>query len=227
MSYVPPTPAGPSSGSNRTLWIILGSIGFVGVCMVLCTAIGIIGVLTLLGRQTEQVFSEIERELNADTQFELPTTEPVDVGAAVAVGTTQRVGDLDVTVVDVQTTAGDGSQEPTPGYQFLAVRLKITNRGAQPIALEDVALWTWLQDEDDWIYDCCVFTQSDPELLGDALPAGESIEGSLVYEGPDDVDTMYWIYEDLTGNTRAVVRLHQLTADTEVAVVRYHTALDD
>jgi hypothetical protein len=222
VSYIPPspTPATPSlSNSNRTLWIILGSIGFVGICMLLCTAISVIGALTMLGRQTSTVFSEIENELNTGTHFELPTTQPIDVSGALTVGESKRLGDLEFTITSAQAVDGDASSEPAPFYQFLAVRVQITNRGAQPVALEKVTTWTWLQDTEDFTYDCCVFELSDETMFAELAP-GSSVEGKLIYEAPDDTNLLYWVYEDETGNDAVVVKLEQLTATSDVARAR-------
>lgn len=224
MSYMPPTPNGyptstnqSQSSSNRTLWIILGSIGLVGVCSLLCIGVGVIGVLTMLGQQTSAVFSEIEGELSDGSQFELPSIEPVDVSAAIAIGTVKRVGDLEISVTDARIINGENGVEPEEYYQFLAVDLQIKNVGAQPVSLEEIGPWSWLQDPDDFTYDCCVFSLSDTAILSDDLAAGDVIEGTIVYEAPDDVETFFWIYEGSASGDLLIVRLEQLSAETDMA----------
>ena len=222
MSHIPPspTPATPaSSNSNRTLWIILGSIGFVGVCSLLCVAVGIIGVLTVLGQQTSAVFDQIAGGLNAEPGFELPSTEPIDVGGALAVGASKRVGDLEFTVVRSEIVDGDTGNQPETFYQFLSVRVRITNRGAQPVALETVTAWSWLQDADDLTYDCCIFDLSDSKLF-DELAPGSSVEGDLVYEAPEEAERLYWVYADTMTSESVVVELEHLTAAADVARTR-------
>jgi hypothetical protein len=223
MSYTlpPSTPATPPpANSNRTLWIVLGAIGFVGVCLLLCAAIGIIGVLTLLGQQTSAVFRDIEQELNPVPQFELPTTQPADLSAAVPVGTMQRIGNLEITVTGARFIEDEAANQPEPGYRYVAVEVRIANQSAQPIVLEAVSIWTWLQDQDNFTYDCCVYALSKPELFTDSLPAGGSVEGELVYEVLDDVGSLYWVYDDSAANARMAVELQQLIADTDRAQAR-------
>jgi hypothetical protein len=222
VSYIPPspTPATPAPAkSNRTLWIILGSIGFVGVCSLLCVAIGVIGALTVLGRQTSTVFDEIESGLSAEPGFELPGPEPIDTSGALTVGASKRVGDLEFSVVRSEVVEDNTSNQSPDFYQFLAVRLRITNRGAEPFALEDVPFWSWLQDSDDLIYDCCIRDLSDSSMF-DELAPGESVEGELVYEAPEEPEQLYWVYQGPTTSESVVVKLEQLTADSDVARMR-------
>lgn len=218
----PPTSTNqPQTGSNRTLWIILGSIGLVGVCSLLCIGVGVIGVLTMLGQQTSAVFSEIENDLEEGSQFELPSAEPADTSAAIPIGTVQRVGDLEISVRDARIINGENGVEPEEYYQFLAVDLRIKNLGAQPVSLEEIGPWSWLQDPDDFTYDCCVFSLSDAAILSDELAAGDEIEGTIVYEVADDVGTFFWIYESSTSEELMIVQLEKLTAETDFARVRW------
>lgn len=231
MSYMPPpTPANqPHSSSNRTLWIILGSIGLVGVCSLLCIGVGIFTVLTTLGTRTETVFSQIQEDLDDQgSQFELPSSEAADVSAAIPIGAVQRVGDLEITVTDARMINGENGVEPDEYVQFLAVTLKIKNVGAQPVSLEEIGPWSWVQDEYDSTYDCCVFSVSDSAILGDELAAGAEIEGTLVYEVADDSEAFFWAYAGSTDGDLIIVRLEQLTSTTDMAAapVEFRVALD-
>ena len=221
MSYMPPPPPTnqPQSSSNRTLWIILGSIGLVGVCSLLCIGVGLFTVLTTLGQQTSTVFSAIENDLAEDeSQFELPSAEPADTSAAIPVGTVQRVGDLEISIADARIVNGENGIEPDEYYQFLAVDLRIKNVGAQSVSLEEIGPWSWIQDSDDYTYDCCVFSLSDAALLEDELAAGDEVAGTIVYEVSDEVTTFYWIYEDSTSGELVIVEIEKLTAETDFAI---------
>ncbi|MBN1888451.1 MAG: hypothetical protein JW850_10690 [Thermoflexales bacterium] len=61
--YIPPadyaTPA-PEKKSNTT-WII---IAVVVVALILCCCCGVLGTLTMMGPQVEEIFEEIEREMS-------------------------------------------------------------------------------------------------------------------------------------------------------------------
>lgn len=220
MSYMPPPPSAnqPQSSSNRTLWIILGSIGLVGVCSLLCIGVGLFTVLTALGEQTSAVFEEIENDLDEESQFALPSAEAADTSAAIPVGTVQRVGDLEISVTDARIVNGENGIEPDEYYQFLAVDLQIKNLGTQPVSLEEIGPWSWIQDSDDFTYDCCVFSLSDRAVLEDELAAGDEIQGTIVYEVSDEVGTFYWIYEDTTSGDLVIVEIEKLTAETDFAV---------
>ncbi|MBV9791020.1 MAG: DUF4352 domain-containing protein [Chloroflexi bacterium] len=219
MSYMPPPPSTnqPQSNSNRTLWIILGSIGLVGVCALLCIGIGTFTVLTTLGEQVNREALQLD-ELDEESQFALPSAEPADTSAAIPIGTVQRVGDLEISVADARIVNGENGVEPDEYYQFLAVDLRIKNLGTQSVSLEEIGPWSWIQDADDYTYDCCVFSLSDAAILEDELAAGAEIEGTIVYEVSDEVTTFYWIYEDSTGDDRVIVEIEKLTAETDFAV---------
>ncbi len=221
MSYIPPSPTPatpPPSNSNRTLWIILGSIGLVGVCSLLCIAIGMVGALTMLGRETSTVFDQLQNDLNEEPGFKLPTSEPVDVSEAQAPGASKRIGDLEFTIMRSEVVDGDTTHQPETFYQFFSVRVRITNHGSQPVALEDVTSWTWIQDNADLTYDCCIFDLSDSRMF-DELAPGDSVEGELVYEAPEE-EQLYWVYADATTSDSVVVKLEQLTAASDVAQTR-------
>jgi hypothetical protein len=220
VSYMPPSPTPPhqaQSSSNRTLWIILGSIGVVGVCSLLCLGVAVFGILTALGQRTSTVFEQIQNDLDAESQFQLPTAQPVDLGAAIPIGTAKRIGNLEITVTDATTIDGQNGIEPEEYYQFVAVRLRIQNSGTQPVSLESIGPWSWIHDSDDFTYDCCVFALSDSALLNDELAAGSSIEGELVYEAADDGSSLFWVFEESESGEQMVVRLEQLTAETDIA----------
>lgn len=231
MSYMPPpTPTNqPQSSSNRTLWIILGSIGLVGVCSLLCIGVGIFTVLTTLGTRTETVFSQIQEDLDEEgAQFELPSSEAADVSAAIPIGTVQRVGDLEISVTDARMINGENGVEPDEYYQFLAVDLRIKNVGAEAVSLEEIGPWSWVQDEYDSIYECCVFALSDSAILSDDLAAGAAIEGRLVYQVADDSESFFWVYDGGTDGDLIIVQLEQLTATTDIAAapVEFRVAID-
>lgn len=225
----PPTPTNqPQSSSNRTLWIILGSIGLVGVCSLLCVGVGIFTVLNALGEPINSAFTEIENDLNnQDSQFELPSGEAADVSAAIPIGAAQRVGDLEISVTGARVIDGENGVEPEEFYQFLAVDLRIKNVGTQPASLEEIGPWSWVQDEYDFTYTCCVFPLSDATTLSDELAAGAEIEGTIVYEVANDSESFFWVYEGDTDGELIVVELETRSAETDVAVapVGYRAAI--
>jgi hypothetical protein len=222
VSYMTPSPSpNPAPGnSNRTLWIILGSIGVVGVCSLLCLGVAVFGALTMLGQRTSTVFEQIQNDLDTESQFQLPTAQPVDLSSAIPIGTAQRVGNLEITVTDAATVNGQNGIEPDEYLQFVAVKLRIHNTGTQPVALESIGPWSWIHDSDDFSYDCCVFALSDTALLKDELASGSTIEGELVYEAADDGSSLFWVFEDSDSGEQIVVRLEQLTSETDIAHVQ-------
>ncbi|HEY0738159.1 MAG TPA: DUF4352 domain-containing protein [Herpetosiphonaceae bacterium] len=216
----PPAPTDqPKGSSNRTLWIILGSIGLVGACSLLCIGIGLFTVLNALGEPINSAFTEIEDGLNNEgSQFELPSGEAADVSAAIPIGTAQRVGDLEISVTDARVINGEDGVEPEEYYQFLAVDLRIKNVGTQSVSLEEIGPWSWVQDEYDYTYNCCVFSLSNAAILSDELAAGAELEGTIVYEVADDSESFFWVYEGDTSGELIVVELENRGAETDVAV---------
>lgn len=232
MSYMPPPPTStnqPQSGSNRTLWIILGSIGLVGVCMLLCIGVGIFTVLTTLGEPINSTFSQIQADLDEqDSQFDLPGSTAVDISAAIPIGAVQRIGELEIAVTDARVINGENGVEPDEYYQFLAVDLRIKNVGAQAVPLEEIGPWSWVQDEYDSTYDCCVFPLSNAAILSDELAAGAEIEGTIVYEVADDSELFFWVYEGSTADELMVVALENRSAANDVATapVEFRVTID-
>ncbi len=78
--YAPPEPAPlthpPPSSSSNTKWLIIGAIGCLGLPAVLvCGAIVIIGILTLLGGKVSEVFSSVDSGLETSSLEAPPFTK--------------------------------------------------------------------------------------------------------------------------------------------------------
>lgn len=207
----PPQPGatGPQGGSNRTLWIVLGSCLGGGLLLLICGAVLIFATLTIAGRQVSNVFNEIESGLDAAESnggFVLPTAAPVDVSEAIEVGTAGRSGDLELSVTNTATEEGDDNTQPRAGSEFLVVEVQATNRGTEEIDSGDALFFSWVQNDTQESYTCCIFSlMQDLGGFGTLAP-GDAGQVRLVFEVPSDADALYWVYEAEAG-APLVVRL--------------------
>lgn len=209
MAQLPPTsPApAPQSGSNRTLWIVLGSCLGGGLLLTICAAIIIIGSLTIIGRRVSSVFTQINSglEIPDPDGFVLPTAEPVDVGQALAIGAPARSGELELTVSGSSIERSTSAVRASAGNEFRAVDVQITNRGAEEANLGDDLLFSWVQDDAERSYDCCVFGLMDDASSDVTLAPGASATLRLVFELPRSADALYWVYSDEQAEDGALV----------------------
>lgn len=212
MSQMPPLSPGPSappSGSNRTLWIILGSCLGGGLLLTICAAILVVGSLSILGRRTSSVFNQINSGLVRENSngFVLPTAAPVEVSAALPIGTSGRSGDLELQVIDTTTEVGDSLRQPQPGNEFRVITVQAINRGAQPLDLDRLLL-SWVQQGTTGSYECCVFALMPNFDFTQEIAPGATSEIRLVFEVPGGSDPLYWVYEERqTEATPLVVEL--------------------
>ena len=176
--------------------------------VLICGAVLVIGGATLVGRRVSSVFTQLNSGLANPNGLLLPTAGPIDTSAAVAVGTLVRVGGLELVVNSSATQSGDESAQPTAGNTFLSVDLKVTNRGPQTNALHSTLVLARIQDDRERTFNCCVFGLMNG--LGDMseLESGASTSLTLVYEVPEDSDTLFWVYQPiLSDGPPAIVRL--------------------
>lgn len=207
MPALPPGAPAPPSNSNRTLWIVLGSCLGGGLLLTICAVILVVGSLTILGRRVSTVFNQINSGLARENSngFVLPTAAPVDVSESIAVGTSGRSGDLELQVNDTSTQPDDSAAQPSPGNEFRVVTVQATNRGTQPLELQDRLLLSWVQAGSERSYDCCVFALMPNFNFAEQLAPGATAETRLVFEVPSDAGTLYWVYEDTRAQAAPLV----------------------
>jgi hypothetical protein len=193
----PPAPA----KSNRTLWIVLGSIIGGGFLLLLCVGVLVIGTLSMLGTRVSSVFNEIEAGLASAEAASF--VEPIDTSNAIAMNETGHVGDFDVVVQ--RSWVVQQSEATTPGYAYRAVEFTITNRSGQPVQAEDAIVYSRVQDATGATYECCVFDAEDAFMIDETLNPGATGTTVEVYEVPEESQQLFFVYESFDADSPPVV----------------------
>lgn len=203
---IPPSYPPPPSNSNRTLWIVLGSVLGGGFLLLICVGVVVIGVLTTLGARVSTVFNDIEAGLASPAAVSL--ADPIEAGDAIAPGEAARVGDFDVVVRRSWVAEGNDYVAPAPGNEFRAVEYTITNRSDQEVSASDAMVYSWMQATDGELYSCCVFGADDAISILEPLGRGETGTTVEVYEVPQGAQELYFVYESFEDDvTRVAVEL--------------------
>lgn len=203
--YQPPPP--PRSGMPTWLWVVI--IGG-GASVLLCVIVAVvgIGILTMLGSQVSEVFSEINSGLVAGP-VSVPTSITINPASANALGDTAALADLNVTLDNAYSvTTVEGLMDPLTDYKYWIVEVSFENTSASRT--------TWIgpfdtsvQDDAENTYDYYWEAVDNEEFLGTggSLDPGESLSGKLIYEVPEDTSALYWIYRDPLSGELAVFEI--------------------
>jgi hypothetical protein len=192
---LPPDYRPPAPRSGLPGWAIALIIAGV-VIVVLCVAgfIGAVGVLTLLGSRVSSVFSQINSGLV------VPTSAPLSVEDALAIGQTAELSSLRITVTAAHPLAGNrGTSRPRPGYEYWAVEARFENTSRRPLTLSTFT--TSVQDAAGKVYrynSAAQRASPDPGLpIVSSVRPGEKVQGLLFYEVPADASSLFWLDQEL------------------------------
>ena len=219
MSYVPPNPpsatpssdlpvtAPPPATSNRKLWIILGSVVGGGCLVLLCSAIVVVGVLSLLGRRVERTFEQIGSGLEQDT-YMMPTPLPYGAQSEGRIDPTlsQSIG---VVVTSREFESGTSTIKPQAGYEFLIITYKTTG-GTQADLVRvrsSMMASTRIMDDAGRTFACCAtkFMQARQLDKFSFDPAGSVFK--FAYEIPADAQTLFWVEDNQPGVKPSMIKL--------------------
>lgn len=197
---VPPAPQNQqpfvpqaSSNSNRSFWLIFGSLGAAGVLLLICVGVAVIGTLSLLGRQVSTTFAELDNPdlPAADVQ---PTALPIDPGTAIQLGNVMEVGDFDVTITSVRSDLGTPSVVPAEGNEFLYLDMNVTNRSRRSRSFDEVIYATYIQDATNRQYFSAHGLESNAAF--ESIKRDGTLQITVAYEVPRDIKNVHWVYED-------------------------------
>lgn len=213
MSDVPPSYSPPSGQftpptekkSGLPGWAI-ALIAVIGGLVVLCVVVAVIGVgmMSMLGSRVDQVFTQIETEMD-----ELPSTTtgtssaPLSITDAQPIGQRTELDGLEFVVLGARPLEADNSSlPPDAGMTYYTVEIEVRNASADIGILS--AFSTQMQSDGEDVYGVSLFGQSNADVSSDELlqtiEKGTSTTVSYVYEVPTDATNLYWMYQDTNGD---------------------------
>ncbi|MBC8163374.1 MAG: DUF4352 domain-containing protein [Roseiflexaceae bacterium] len=187
--------------------LIAALAGLVILCVV--GSIVAVGIFTTLGTQVDEVFSEINTELDsAPAAVAESTALPADTGQAQALGERAAIDGLEFTVTSASPVEAATDLPPEQDMIYYQVNLQMQNTGDTPAILS--AYSSRVQDERGGTYEVSLFGQSSVQAssseLFQSVAAGATVDVTFVYEVPQAAAELFWVYQ-ATDDTAVVVQL--------------------
>jgi hypothetical protein len=141
-----------------------------------------------------KVFVELGPEPTAlEPPAELPGERPL---TTYAVGDVIEIGDLTITVNEVNNPPGDSFSRPDEGNEFLVVDVTITNRSAEAVAISSV-LQMFVKDATGQYYvlDIMASAASGGTTPDGEVAPGETIRGQAGFQVPEDATNLVFVFD--------------------------------
>jgi hypothetical protein len=122
-------------------------------------------------------------------------------GQSQPIGTTQKVGDAEVTVHGVRESRGGEFLKPDPGNKWVIVDVSARNVGSDPYALSSM-LQTAVRDSSGRNYNLAIGADTQGSFDG-TMPVGGTIRGEVAFEVPVNAPGLVFIFEQAFGTTQA------------------------
>ncbi|MDP9311880.1 MAG: hypothetical protein M3R24_13525 [Chloroflexota bacterium] len=198
-------PAPPTS--NRKLWVILGSVVGGGCLVMVCGAIILIGVLSLLGRRVESTFEQINSGLE-QTAAAPPT--PLPVGARSTGGVDRTLSQsIAVIVADLEFEQGTSMVKPEASHEFLIITYKTTGGTRADVTrlLNNIKASTRIMDDTGQTFACCADDLMHAKQLDQPVFNTNGSVFKVAYEVPTNAQALFWVESNQSGAISGRIKL--------------------
>jgi hypothetical protein len=169
--------------------------GFMGGCFgCLGVMVAVVVVLTII-----VVIIAVAVSGNGDKTAIVST--PAGSGQAQPIGTTQKVGDAQVTVHGTRESVGETYLQPAAGSKWVIVDISARNVGGDPYSLSSL-LQCSMRDAEGRNYNITVGPHTNGSFDG-TMPVGGSIRGEVVFEVPTAATGLMFIFGQSFGTGQA------------------------
>jgi hypothetical protein len=117
------------------------------------------------------------------------------------IGTTQKLGDAEVTVHGVRGTSGDELFQPDPGNKYVIVDVSAKNVGDNPYNLSSI-LQCGMRDSSGRNYTITIGPDTTGSFDG-TMQVGATIRGEVAFEVPTSATGLTFIFEQALGTGQA------------------------
>ena len=198
--FTPPT----EKKSGLPGWAI-ALIAGIGGLVVLCAIAAIVGIgmLSFLGSQVSQVFTNIETEIDELPSNAGTTSAPLSTSDARPIGERTVINGMEFVVLRAGPLETDSSTlPPDAGMTYYSVEVDVRNTSGEVAVLS--AFSSQMQDDGEGVYAVSLFGQSSADISSDelfqTLEEGASATVTYIYEVPIDTANLYWVYQDTSGD---------------------------